>query len=91
MLSATTSAPAVSFGSSKATSFTVADATRIVAVTPAGEKGRLVDVTVSTASAAGTLPHAYTYWGYDLELVKGASTVTFTLDQLQAMPAVTGR
>jgi hypothetical protein len=80
----------VSFGSTEVQKFTVADATRIVVKTPAGESGAVVDVTITAGSGTITLPAAYTYWDYDLEVTKGDATVTYTLDQLEAMEAVTG-
>jgi hypothetical protein len=83
-------ATGVSFGSNPAISFTVADAGHIVAISPVGHLGQRVDVTVTTAGGSATLPGAYTYWDYDFMLIKGAQTVTYTLDELKAMPAVTG-
>lgn len=80
----------VSFSSTPAVDFTVVDSARIVAVTPVGDLGKKVDVTVTAATGADTLPGAYTYWGYDLRLVKGTASVTYSLDELEAMPSVTG-
>jgi hypothetical protein len=83
-------ATGVTFGSNPAMSFTVADAGHIVAISPVGPLGQKVDVTVTTAGGAATLPGAYTYWDYDFMVVKGSKTVTYTLDDLKAMPPVTG-
>ncbi len=80
----------VMFGSAEATKFTPVDATRVVAITPAGELGQTVDVAVTTPSGTITLPAAYTYWDYDFNVIKGDKTKTYTLDELRAMPAVTG-
>ncbi|MBN1630863.1 MAG: IPT/TIG domain-containing protein [Thermoleophilia bacterium] len=83
-------ATGVSFGSTRAVGFTLADPTRIVAVTPVGELGLVVDITVASDTEVATLPAAYTYWDYDLELTKGAQTVTCTLDKIKSMEPVTG-
>ena len=80
----------VMFGSTEATKFTPVDASRLVAMTPAGERGRTVDVTLTAAAGTITLPGAYTYWDYDFKVVKGEKTSTYTLEELRALPAVTG-
>jgi hypothetical protein len=80
----------VMFGSVEATRFTPVDDTRVVAIAPAGELGQKVDVSVTTSSGTLTLPGAYTYWDYDFKISKGDQTKTYTIDELRAMPAVTG-
>jgi hypothetical protein len=80
----------VMFGAVEASKFTPVDDTRVVAITPAGELGRTVDVSLTTATGTITLPGAYTYWDYDFKVVKGDRTETYTLDELRALPAVTG-
>ncbi len=73
----------VVFGSAEARRFTPVDATRLVAITPAGELGQTVDVAVTTATGTITLPGAYTYWDYDFKVIKGDKTKTYTIDELR--------
>lgn len=80
----------VMFGSAEATRFTAVDDTRVVAIAPVGELGQTVDVSVTTPSGTLTLPGAYAYWDYDFKVSKGDQTKTYTIDELRAMPAVTG-
>lgn len=85
-----TDVTAVSFGAKQALSFATKDSTQIVAVTPPGELGKAVDVTVTTKTGKVTIPKGFSYWNYDLKVTKGSKTLTYTLDQLKAMPSATG-
>ena len=80
----------VTFGTVKAAGFTVAGPSQIVVKTPRGDLGRTVDITVTTDHGNATLPKAFTYFDYDLKVVKGDKTATYTVDQLEAMDAATG-
>jgi hypothetical protein len=85
-----TGASSVSFGTTSLTSgFTVDSDTRIsLASAPAGTD--VVDVTVTTPGGTSATSDADKYTYYALQVVNGASTKTYTLSALQALPAVQG-
>jgi hypothetical protein len=86
-----TGVTAVKFGTTAAVR-TVNSPTQITATAPPGALGATVDVTVTNPAGTSVASSAdqYTYYSYDLMVVNGTTTKTYTVATLKLMATVSG-